>query len=58
MNRIDPESKEFVRQRYQNACELFEREEMTPDVFRATLYQLGYRGREIESEVALHEPER
>ena len=52
----DPETKEFRHQRYLNACDLFGAGVMTESTFRATLYQLGFRGQEISSEVNLHRP--
>lgn len=53
--RFDPENAaERFRWRYSEACRLFKAGEMTVDVFRATLFGLGYRGQEIESEVNLN----
>jgi len=52
----DPDNIEFVQQRYKNACELFATGAMSEDVFKATLYQLGFRGQAIASETNLHRP--
>ena len=52
--RFDPENAaDRFRWRYVEACRLFIAGEMSVDVFRATLFGLGYRGQEIESEVSL-----
>lgn len=48
---------EIWEARYELACKAFKGKEISLDVFRATLYGLGFRGQEIASEVNLHWPE-
>ena len=42
------------KERYQERCREFINKEISIDVFRASLYSLGFRGEEIECEVSLY----
>jgi len=48
----NPDASERKRIKYDLACESFRRGEITETVFRASLYALGYRGRQIDDETA------
>lgn len=52
----DPEFRKDRDERLAAARLAFAASAMSVDVFRATLYSLGLRGRDIESEVRLHRP--
>lgn len=56
MDKRQQETRELREDRYAIACAAFEADQMTIDIFRATLHQLGFRGRAIETEVNLHWP--
>jgi len=43
------------RARYESYAGWFAAGEISADVFRAGLYALGFRGQEIETEIALHQ---
>lgn len=46
----------IAQARFDEAARAFREGEMTIHVFRASLYSLGFRGREIETEVNLNWP--
>jgi hypothetical protein len=48
----NPDSYEIKRMKYGALCESFRRDHISEDVFRASLYALGYRGRQIDDECA------
>lgn len=54
--RTDPQTSEIWRARYDEACRQFTAREISEDVYRATIYGLGFRGQAIESEINLHYP--
>lgn len=56
MDNRQQDARELKEQRYRVACAAFEADEISIDVFRATLHGIGYRGQELESEVSLHWP--
>lgn len=56
LDRRDPERPRDIADRAQGYHAAFEAGRMSPSVYRAWLYTLGFRGREIETEVALHYP--
>lgn len=56
LDRRDPERWRDIEDRAQHYHAAFESGRMSPSVYRAWLYTLGFRGREIETEVSLHYP--
>lgn len=56
LDRTDAERWRDDRQRYYRYCRYFKGGLITEAVFKAYLHSLGFRGREIETEVSLHWP--
>jgi hypothetical protein len=56
MDSRDPEAREIRQARYEHACLEFSEGRMSVDIFRATLFGLGWLNRDIETEVKLHRP--
>lgn len=56
MDNRQQDARELRDERYRLACAAFEADSISIDVFRATLYGIGFRGQQIESEVSLHWP--
>jgi hypothetical protein len=48
----NPDASEFKRIKYEAVCEGYRESVMTETVFRACLFALGYRGRQIDDEVS------
>ena len=56
MDNRQQDARELRDERYKVACAAFAADDISIDVFRATLYGIGFRGHQIESEVSLHWP--
>lgn len=56
LDRRDPERWRDIEDRAQHYHAAFEAGRMRPDIYRAHLFNLGYRGRELESAVSLNWP--
>lgn len=56
MDRRQQDDRELRDDRYKIACAAFAADQISIDLFRAALHQLGFRGQTIETEVSLHWP--